>query len=450
MERIINFQDEIVTALSKYDTQTFREIFLNIHPMDQAAIFIALDQQQHEQIKEYLSAKEFSNVFQALDLGHQTAVAEELDDHYIAEMFDYMFADNVADFLEIQDDAYRTKILSLMTDEESTEVEELMDYDEDSAGTIMTKEYIAVTASDTSGDILKRLQKEAPDAETIYYIYVVDDQHRLQGVLSLRDLIVAGDSEIVESIMQTNFITTSVDEDQEQVAETIKKYDLIALPVITQHGLLAGIVTVDDVLDVVQIETEEDFGELGTTRGAMDHQLTMFQSAIKRGPWIILLMLFGMITANIIGAFENTLEAVVLLSAFIPLIMDSAGNTGTQALTVAVRNLALGKIGPGSIFKTLWRELGTGFLLGLACSAMLLIIIPLLYPSGDLMLAVIVGLTLIITLSLSAVVGAIIPVIIKKLKIDPAVASGPFITTINDIMGLLIYFTIATTLLSYL
>ena len=450
MERIISFQDDILTALSKNDKQTFRDIFLNIHPMDQAAIFNALDHSGHEQIKKYLSAKEFSSVFQALDLEHQNDTAKELDDRYIAKMFDYMFADNVADFLEIQDDAYRTKILSLMTDEESTEVEELLNYAEDSAGTIMTKEYIAVDRKDQSGSVLKRLQEEAPDAETIYYLYVVDAQHRLQGVLSLRDLIVAEDSERIESIMQTNYITAGVDEDQEEVAEIIKKYDLIALPVITAQGLLAGIVTVDDVLDVVQIETEEDFGELGTTRGAMDHNLTILQSAKKRGPWIILLMLFGMITANIIGAFENTLEAVVLLSAFIPLIMDSAGNTGTQALTVAVRNLALGKIGPGSVIKTLWRELGTGFLLGLGCSALLLIIIPLLYPSGDIMLAVIVSLTLIITLSLSAVVGAVIPMVIKKLKIDPAVASGPFITTINDIMGLLIYFTIATTLLSYL
>src|SRR5699024_6965702 len=229
--------------------------------MDRAAIFAALDHQQHEQIKGYLSAKEFSSVFQALDLEHQNAVSEELDDHYIAEMFDHMFADNVADFLEIQDDSYRLRILSLMTDEENAEVEELLNYAEDSAGTIMTKEYIAVSRMDKAEDILKRLQKEAPAAETIYYLYVVDDQHRLQGVLSLRDLIVARDSETVESIMQTNFITTSVDEDQEEVAEIIKKYDLIALPVITEHGLLAGIVTVDDVLDVVQIETEEDFGE---------------------------------------------------------------------------------------------------------------------------------------------------------------------------------------------
>jgi len=450
MERLISFQDEIVTALSKDDRRTFREIFLNIHPTDQAAVYLALESHQHARIRYFLSAKEFADVFQALDPEQQTKAVEEMDDHYTAEMFDAMYADNVVDFLELQSAGYRERLISLMAEEDTEKVKELLDYIEDSAGTIMTKEYIAVKEEDTADMVMEQLSKEAAGAETIYYLYITDSEHHLKGVISLREIVMAGKETTMQSIMKKNFISVKVDDDQEDVAKVIQKYDLIALPVITEHGLLAGIVTVDDILDVVHIETEEDFGELGTTRGAMDHKITIFQSAKKRGPWIILLMLLGMITANIIGAFEETLETVVLLSAFIPLIMDSAGNTGTQALTVAVRNLALGNIGPGSILKTLWRELATGFLLGLACTLMLPIIIPLLYPSGDIMLAVIVGLTLIITLSLSAVVGAIIPVIIKKLKIDPAVASGPFITTINDIMGLLIYFTIATSLLGYL
>lgn len=450
MERILSFKDEIKTALQKNDEEMFRNVFLNIHPMDQAAIYLELDLPQHVQIQRCLSPKEFAGVFQAMELEHQEKAVEEMDDEYIAHMFDGMYADNVADFLEAQEQAYREKIISLMSDEDGEEVKELLDYAEDSAGTIMTKEYISVKEDDTVGTVMEQLSAEAATAETIYYIYIIGENHHLKGVASLRDMLMAGEDAEMKTIMKTNFISVDVDEDQEEVAKVIQKYDFIALPVITEHGLLAGIVTVDDILDVVHMETEEDFGELGTTRGAMDHRLTIGQSARKRGPWIILLMLFGMITANIIGAFEETLEAVVMLSAFIPMIMDSAGNTGTQALTVAVRNLALGKIGPGSILRTLWRELGTGFLLGLACALILMIVIPLLYPSGDFMLAVIVGSTLILTLSLSAAVGALIPLIIKKLKIDPAVASGPFITTINDIMGLLIYFTIATTMLNYL
>ncbi|CAM4356013.1 magnesium transporter [Lacicoccus alkaliphilus] len=450
MERIINFNNEIKMALQQDDGRTFREIFLNLHPMDQAAIYLDMDRQQHLQIQQHLTPSAFAGIFQALDLQHQEKAVEEMDDAYIAHMFEAMYADNVADFLERQDAGYREKIISLMTGEGRAEVRELLDYAEDSAGTIMTKEYIAVLESDTVGEVMEKLSAEATRAVTIYYVYVIGPDHRLKGVASLRELIIAPDDAGVGSIMQTHLISAGVDDDQEDVAKVIQKYDLIALPVVTDQGLLAGIVTVDDILDVVHIEIEEDFGELGTTRGAMDYNLTIFQSAKKRGPWIIMLMLLGMITANIIGAFEETLEAVVLLSAFIPLIMDSAGNTGTQALTVAVRNLALGNIGPGSVLKTLGRELGTGFLIGAASAVALMILIPIFYPDGGMMFAAIVGLTLVTTLSLSAVVGALIPLIIKKLHIDPAVASGPFITTINDIMGLLIYFTIATTLLGQL
>ncbi len=450
MERMINFNSEIKNALQKDDGQIFREIFLNLHPMDQAAIYLDMDRGQHVKIQNHLSPKEFAGVFQALELEHQEKAVVEMDDQYIARMFNAMYADNVADFIEAQDEGYRKRIISLMAVEDGEEVEELLTYTKDSAGTIMTKEYVAVKEAETVGTVMKQLSEEASHAETIYYVYLIDDDHHLKGVASLRDMLKAPKDADMQSIMKTNIISAGVDDDQEEVAKVIQKYDLIALPVVTGHGLLAGIVTVDDILDVVHLEIEEDFGELGTTRGAMDHRMSIFQSAKKRGPWIVLLMLFGMITANIIGAFEETLEAVVLLSAFIPLIMDSAGNTGTQALTVSVRNLALGNIGPGTILRTLWRELGTGFLLGLACALLLMIVIPFLYPDGNIMLAGIVGATLILTLSLSALVGAIIPLIINKFNIDPAVASGPFITTINDILGLLIYFSIATTLLNTL
>ncbi|SOC43638.1 magnesium transporter [Salinicoccus kekensis] len=450
MEQIISFHHEIETALQIQDGQAFRSIFLNLHPMDQAAIYLDLDARDHRRIQEFLSPKEFSAVFQALDLEHQEVAVEDMDDEYIAHMFDAMYADNVADFLEEQTPGYRERIISLMSPSGSEEVKELLNYTEDSAGTIMTKEYVTAEEHETISAVMKHLRAEASHAETIYYVYIIDEAHHLKGVASLRDMLMAGEDDEIRSLMRTNVISVKVDDDQEDVAKVIQKYNLSALPVVTEYGLLSGIVTVDDILDVVHIEIEEDFGELGTTRGAMDHKLTILQSAKKRGPWIIVLMLLGMITANIIGAFEETLEAVVLLSAFIPLIMDSAGNTGTQALTVAVRNLALGNIGPGTILRTLWRELGTGFLIGLACSVALMILIPIFYPDGGMIFAVIVGLTLVVTLSVSAVVGAVIPLIIKKLNIDPAVASGPFITTINDIMGLLIYFTIATTMLSYI
>lgn len=237
--------------------------------------------------------------------------------------------------------------------------------------------------------------------------------------------------------------------DQEEVARIMRKYDFLAVPV-TAQGKLVGIVTVDDIMDVVEEETEEDFGEISAVRGSIDTNISAFTAGKKRAPWIVMLMFLGLVTAGVIGEFEETLEAYILLAAFIPLIMDSAGNTGTQALAVVVRGLAVGSVEGSSIGKMLKREFGTGVILGLIAAVTLMIIVPFLYPEGGFLLAAIVGVSLFLTLCFSTMVGATVPLIINKLKIDPAVASGPFITTINDIMGLIIYFSLATALLDYL
>lgn len=217
---------------------------------------------------------------------------------------------------------------------------------------------------------------------------------------------------------------------------------------VTDNGRLVGIVTVDDVMDVIEEETEEDFGEISAARGSLDTSISSVVAARRRAPWIIMLMFLGLITASVIGQFEETLEEVILLAVFIPLIMDSAGNTGTQALAVVVRGLALGTVDSSSLFRMLKREFATGIMLGIFCAITLFVIVPIIY--GSFWLAFIVGVSLFLTLSISTMVGATVPLIINKLKIDPAVASGPFITTINDILGLLIYFSIATALLQYL
>lgn len=333
------------------------------------------------------------------------------------------------------------EILVAMNKKEASEIKELMSYPPETAGAIMTKEFIVLRSTDTAADVIDHLRKEGPDAETIYYLYVVDEQKKLVGVVSLRDLITAPSDQTIETIMSTRVVSVLVGEDQEDVAKLIKKYDFLAAPVVTEQGTLVGIVTVDDIIDVLEEETEEDFGEMAAARGSMDTNISAFTAARKRAPWIIMLMFLGLITAEVIGQFEETLEAVILLSVFIPLIMDSAGNTGTQALAVVVRGLAVGTVDRSTVGKMLKREFGTGIMLGIMCAVTLLIVIPFLY--GSFVLAGIVGVSLLLTLSVATMVGATIPLIINKLKIDPAVASGPFITTLNDILGLFIYFSIA-------
>lgn len=442
------YTKQIFQTIIDQNSNDFRELFFELHPTDQIEILNSLTKKQRTLIYKYVKAEEFAEIFQGLELAKQKQYISELQQNYAIEVINNMPYDDIADFLGELPEATKELYLSKMDKEEAEEVIQLLKYDDQTAGAIMTTEYVSVAASDTVGNVMSRLRVEAPDAETIYYLYVVDEQLKLVGVVSLRDLIVASLDEKVEDVMLTRVKAVETHTDQEEVAKIMRKYDFLAIPV-TAQGMLVGIVTVDDIMDVVEEETEEDFGELSATRGSLDANISSFAAAKKRAPWIIMLMFLGLVTAGVIGEFEDTLEAVIILAVFIPLIMDSAGNTGTQALAVVVRGLAVGSVDGKSVGKMLKREFGTGVMLGLICAATLLIIVPFLYDGGF-VLAGIVGVSLFLTLSFSTMVGATVPLIINKLKIDPAVASGPFITTINDIMGLIIYFSIATALIDYL
>src|SRR5699024_7065738 len=372
----------------------------------------------------------------------------ELDEDYATDVFNHMFTDDVANFLSEINDQRAEEILERMDGKKAEKVYSILKYADETAGAIMTKELISISSTQTVGDVLDKLRDEAPDAEIVYYLYVVDPEGVLVGVVSLRDLIIAMPDELIEDIMNTHAVSVVEDLDQEEVGKLIQKYDFLAVPVVSKENRLLGIVTVDDVMDILEEEMTEDFGEISATKGATDVNLSAFTAAKKRSPWIIALMFFGMITGGVIGRFEDTLESVVLLAVFIPMIMDSGGNVGTQSLAVSVRGLALGTIEKGSFFRMIRREFSTGALIGLLCMILITILVTFIY--GNTMLGAIVGVSILITLSISAVIGSVIPLIINKMKIDPAVASGPFITTINDIVGLLIYFSIATYLMDFL
>lgn len=443
------YENHIIEVLKQGDKDAFRESFLELHPTDQADIFVKLEGNMRKRVYEYVTPEEFAEVFQGLEVEEQKQTVQEADKKYLYEVFNNMYADDVADFLgEVQENK-ALEILTSMDQEEADDVKELLSYEDETAGAIMTKEFISIASMDRASDVIQRLRQEGPDAETVYYLYVADERNKLVGVVSLRDLIVADPGEIVENIMSTRVVSVTANTDQEEVAKLIRKYDFLAAPVVTNDGVLVGIVTVDDVMDVLEDEATEDIGEITAAKGATDVNISSFTAAKRRSPWIILLMFFGMITAGVIGQFEETLESIVLLAAFIPLIMDSAGNTGTQSLAVMVRSLATGSFEKKGLAHTIKREFGTGLMLGLICAAVLMVIVPIIYP-GQLMLGFIVAVSIFLTLSIATIIGAVVPVAINKLKLDPAIASGPFITTVNDILGLLIYFSIATALLQYL
>ncbi|ARK29265.1 magnesium transporter [Halalkalibacter krulwichiae] len=442
------YEQLILDTLQAEDRKQFRETFLELHPTDQIDIFVKIDEESRKRIYDYLSPEDFSHIFEGLEIDEQKNIYYELDENYSSEMFNNMFADDVADFLAVLKGGKAEDILLKMNQEEAQDVKELMSYAPETAGAVMTKEYVSISSTDIVSNVIEKLRNEAPDAETIYYLYVVDELEKLVGVISLRDLITAQPTEVIENIMSTRVVSVQDDMDQEDVAKLIKKYDFLAAPVVSKQNHLVGIVTFDDVIDILEEEATEDLGEISAAKGATDVNVSAFTAAKKRSPWIIMLMFFGLITAEVIGQFEDTLEAIVLLAAFIPLIMDSAGNTGTQSLAVAVRGLALGTIKKGSVGKMIRREFGTGLMLGLICMVVLGITVTIIH--GHWMLALIVGFSIFCTLSIATVIGATVPLVINKLKLDPAIASGPFITTVNDILGLLIYFSIATALLDYL
>ncbi|MDG5786327.1 magnesium transporter [Evansella sp. AB-P1] len=442
------YEKYIIDILEKRDIKKFRDSYLELHPTDRVDLFTMLNGEKRNLVYEYLSPAEFADIFQGLDVENQKEIVLEIKESYASEMFNNMYADDVADFLSEVVDSKAENILTSMDKEEAEEVKELLSYQPETAGSIMTKEFISLSSTCRATDVINLLRNEGPDAETIYYLYVVNSGGQLVGVVSLRDLIIAPPSEFVENIMSSRVISVSVNEDQEDVAKLIKKYDFLAAPVVTDNNILVGIVTVDDVMDVLEDEATEDFGEFTASRGATDVNISSFSAAKKRSPWIIMLMFFGLITAGVIGQFEETLEEIVLLAVFIPLLMDSAGNTGTQSLAVMVRSLATGSFEKKGMFHTIKREFGTGVMLGIICAVVLFIIIPLFY--GSFIIAFIVGISLFLTLSIATIIGAVVPVMINKLRLDPAIASGPFITTVNDILGLLIYFSIATALLEYI
>ncbi|EKH2195191.1 magnesium transporter [Staphylococcus pseudintermedius] len=436
--------------IEKGDIDGFREEFLALHSYEQSEYFEISDDDVRQKMYRFLSPEEVSEFFENLEIDEEDyeALFETMNATYASQVLEQMSYDNAVDILNQLSKKKIASLLMLMNREEAKEIKALLHYDEDTAGGIMTTEYISLTINTPVHEALMRVKDQAPDAETIYVIFVVDEDKKLVGVISLRDLIIAENDAYIEDIMSERVISANVADDQEDVAQTMRDYDFIAMPVVDYQNHLLGIITIDDIVDVMDEEASEDYSRLAGVSDIDSTDDTIFQTALKRLPWLLILTVLGMITASILGSFEETLEKVALLAAFIPIISGMSGNSGTQSLAVSVRNISTGDIKEKSKIKLALRESGSGFLTGITCAVSLSLIIMLLY--GQPYLALIVGTSLTIAMTVGTTIGSVIPLVINRLGIDPAVASGPFITTINDIVSMLIYFGLATTFMSYL
>jgi magnesium transporter len=449
----VHFQEQtdekLIHLIREENFDDFRELFFQLHPYDQANFYKKLPKEDRIYLYHYLSPDEMASIFENLEIDENDyeRYLSEMDPFYVAMMLAHMYTDNAVDVLNHLKKDQVASYLTLMDEESAKEIKKLLHYEEYTAGSIMTTEYIAIHANQTVKSAMQILKNEAPKAEMIYYVYVIDEEKRLVGVISLRDLIIAVDDSMISEVMHDRVVSVSVADDQEEVAKKMRDYNFLALPVVDFQQHLVGIITVDDVMDVMEEEASDDYSKLAAVTDLDRIDRNPISAAKKRLPWLIVLLFLGMFTASLIGRFEETLDKMAILAVFIPLIAGMAGNTGTQALAVAVRGIATGEFDKESKFRLLVREAGTGLITGTTCGLFVMLIV--LIWKQDLILGLLVGVSILISLIVATLAGAFVPLFMHRLKVDPAVASGPFITTINDLISIFIYFGLATLFMNY-
>lgn len=438
----------IIKALKENRQKEFEAIVDELQPYDIAKIYEDLPEKHKTRFLLFLNLNKLADLLQELGKEEQLNVLNRLGIEKSVKVLDLMDNDDLASLLEDLSPEKISSLLSGMKKEESTIVQNIMNYPPETAGRLMTNRFVWIRDYYTVRDAVDKLKTFAELAETINYLYVIDHNRKLVGVVSFRDLLLADINDIIRDIMYERVIYVLDDTDQEEVAQIIRRYDFLAVPVVNKDHVLLGIVTVDDMIDVVISEANEDFEKLSASGKSIDFETRSIVAAYRRLPWLVLLLFIGVVSGSIISSYESTLEKVVALTFFMPMISGMTGNTGTQSLAVVVRGLASEEVDRKTITRLILRELNVGMLIGGACG-FLIAIIALIWQ-GDFYLGIVVGMSLLITLIVGTLSGTIIPLILYRLKIDPAIASGPLITTLNDIFSLFIYFGIASKFLDYL
>ena len=439
--------DSIKRLLRREATSHLVKIVNKTHAADLAVVFRSLSHTNQHRLFDMLEDTEQKGaLFSELDEDTFPDFMESLELDEIVEILEHMPSDDVADLIGRLPEDKSDAILEKMKKEGSEEVEGLLRYDDDTAGGIMVPDFIALSEDTTAKEAIKSLQKEHMDVEMPFYLYVVDEYGKLVGVCSLRQLVVVPPDTPLKDFMTTDVFAVKTDMDQEEVAKIVASYDILAVPVVDEYGELVGIVTVDDVIDIFREEATEDMMKMAGLGG---EEFIETQSVVKsakiRLPWLFASCIGGIIAFIIISRFEGTLNRLTYLAAFIPVIMGMGGNIGTQSSTIVVRGLATGRLNIRDIWSVVFKELTIGVILGLIYGVLIGIVAQARYNTGA--LAMSVGLALICSMSVAALVGSLVPMLFARINIDPAVATGPLVTTAIDIISVFCYFMIATTLL---
>ncbi|KPJ53677.1 hypothetical protein AMJ39_04040 [candidate division TA06 bacterium DG_24] len=428
--------------------EELRALATDLHPADIALIIDHLDNEGKEVLFAQLSVERAADVLLEIDQDSLSYFLDRLSHGQISRLIDEMELDDATDIVAELEPEERVRVFDLLSDEESKELEELLRYDEAAAGGIMSPECIALPADLSVAEALDRLRDPLLEDALVFYLYIVDKTRRLRGVLTLRDLIIAPPDEQLASIMVADPIAVQIDEDQEEVARTVAKYDLIEVPVIDRRGKLRGIITVDDIVDVLEEEATEDMMGLGGI-GETEHAFSPTRKSVgRRLPWLAINLITAFLAATVVALFQDTIKAVVTLAVFMPIVAGMGGNAGTQAVTIIVRAIALGEVTVADTWRLLAKEAAVGALMGLVIGT-LTGVVAFLWV-GNAVLGIVVGLALIANLLFAGVVGASVPLFFRWINLDPALASGILLTTVTDVIGFFIFLGLATILLRYL
>jgi len=389
-----------------------------------------------------------ATAFSYMSYDQQRYIIESITDKEIEIIIDELFLDDTIDFLEEMPANVVKKVLKNTDDKTRKLINQFLNYPEDSAGSIMTIEYVDLKREMTVRQAIDHIKKTGIDKETINTCYVMDQSRKLEGVISIRKLILSDDDVLIGDIMDKDVIYINTSDDQEKIAMLFKKYDFISMPVVDKERRLVGIITVDDVVDIIDQENTEDFQRMAAMQPSEEEYLktSVLELAKNRIPWLLILMISATFTGNIIRKYEEALQSVVILASFIPMLMDTGGNAGAQSSTLVIRGIALGEIKLNDLGKILWKEFRVSVIVGLILAIVNFLRIYFLEKVAF-NISIVVSISIFATVILAKIVGGSLPIIAKKLKLDPAIMASPLITTIVDAVALMIYFAAATSIL---
>lgn len=439
----------LMELVEKREFRKLKELLLDMNEMDVAAFMEELDSEKTVVVFRMLPKELATDVFACLPVEKQQHIINSMTDKELQVIVDDLFVDDAVDMVEELPASIVRRVLQNAAPDTRALINQFLQYPENSAGSIMTAEYVGLKKNMTVEQAFAYIRKHGVDKETIYTCYVMDETRHLEGVLTVKDLLMNPYEKVIGEIMDTRVIRAVTTEDQEEVVDRFHKYDLLSLPVVDNEERLVGIVTIDDVVDVMEQEATEDFEKMAAMAPSEKPYLKtgVLQLAKNRIVWLLVLMFSSMITGGVLGKYENAFAAIPLLVTFIPMLTDTGGNAGSQSSTLIIRGMAVGEIEARDMFKVLWKELQVGALVGIVLGAANYLRLILMYPGNE-MLCMTVVLSLFVTVVLAKTVGCVLPILAKMCKMDPAIMAAPLITTIVDGFSLVIYFQIACHLLN--